>query len=271
MEFSGLLLAIVIGLSLGLVGGGGSILTVPVLVYIMGIPPMDATFYSLFIVGMTAMLGAFEYYKKDLIDLKAGLAFTLPSIITVFITRKYILPAIPDHIIHFRNLDVNKSVLIMILFAVLMIFASLSMIGQKKTFIRLGKKQEDAKFNYSVIFLEGVVVGILTGILGVGGGFFIIPALVLFGKLPMKMAVGTSLMIIAANSLIGFATDLVTSTHINWTFLLSFSCFAFAGMLLGTHLSGFVDSNKLKSVFGWLTLFMGAFILTKELIIKMII
>ncbi|MBC7451943.1 MAG: sulfite exporter TauE/SafE family protein [Cytophagales bacterium] len=271
MELAGLLLAVLIGLSLGLVGGGGSILTVPVLVYIIGIPPMDATFYSLFIVGMTAMLGAFEYYKKNLINLKAGLAFTLPSIISVFITRRYILTTIPNHILNVGNFELTKNILIMILFAVLMVFASLSMIGQKKTFIRLGKKQEDATFNYSFIFLEGIVVGLFTGILGVGGGFFIIPALVLFGKLPMKMAVGTSLMIIAFNSMVGFATDLVTSTHINWTFLLSFSCFAFAGMLLGTHLSEYIDNNKLKSAFGWLTLFMGAFILTKELIIRMII
>jgi uncharacterized membrane protein YfcA len=261
-------LAIAIGLSLGLIGGGGSILTLPVLVYLIGLDPMKATSYSLFIVGMTALIGATEYLKKGLIDIKAGFIFAIPSFIAVIFSRKYLLPSIPEHITNIGSFEVTKGTLIMILFAVLMVFASVSMIRQRKMVMKLIKESEGIDFNYPLIFIEGIIVGILTGVLGAGGGFLIIPALVLFTGIPMKTAVGTSLMIIACNSLVGFTTDLMKSPMIDWPVLLSFSCFAFAGILLGTYLSGYINNNKLKPAFGWFTLAMGIFIMIKELIVN---
>lgn len=269
MEVTGLLLAILIGLSLGLVGGGGSILTVPVLVYILHINPILATTYSLFIVGATALLGAADYFRNKQIDLKAALFFSLPSFTAVFFTRKILIPSIPEKLFMVGHFVLTKDMLVMLLFASLMLFASTSMIRQQRIFIKLrNKKGEEKGFNYPLIFIEGIIVGVLTGLVGAGGGFLIVPALVLFAGLPMKRAIGTSLLIIAINSLIGFSGDLLRGIDINWTLILSFSCIAFAGILLGSYLSKFVEGGKLKPAFGWFTLLMGAFIIVKEIFLK---
>jgi uncharacterized membrane protein YfcA len=268
MELLGLAMAVLIGLSLGLIGGGGSILTVPVLVYVIGINPVRAITYSLFIVGMTALVGAVDYYRKNLVDLKAALAFTIPSFTAVFLTRKWILPLIPNSLFSLGDFVFTKDILIMVTFAFLMLFSAFSMIRQKKQYIKLSRKSEESTFSYPFIFMEGVVVGVLTGFVGAGGGFLIIPALVLFAGLPMKMAIGTSLFIIAINSLIGFSTDLIIGIDLDWRFLVSFSCLAFAGILVGAYFSKRIESSKLKPGFGWFILAMGAFIILKELIIR---
>jgi len=268
MELAGLAMAILIGLSLGLIGGGGSILTVPVLVYIIGLNPERAITYSLFIVGMTALVGAIDYYRKKLIDLKAAIIFAIPSFASVFSTRHWILPGIPHSLFQVGTFTFTKEIMIMIAFACLMLFSSFSMIRQKQQFKKLTRKSEENNLSYPFIFMEGTIVGILTGLVGAGGGFLIIPALVLFAGLSMKMAIGTSLLIIAINSLIGFSTDLVTGVSMDWWFLISFSCFAFAGILIGTFLSRKIEGSKLKPAFGWFTLAMGAFIIIKELLLR---
>lgn len=268
MELLGLTLAVLIGLSLGLIGGGGSILTVPVLVYVVGINPIHSITYSLFIVGMTALIGTFDYYRKNLVDLQASITFVIPSFTSVFLTRKFILPFIPDTLFKIGSFAFTKSIFIMVAFACLMLFSGFSMIRQKRQFKKLSRKSEQSKFNYPFIFLEGIVVGVLTGFVGAGGGFLIIPALVLFAGLSMKMAIGTSLFIIAINSLIGFSTDLIKGINIDWMFLISFSCFAFAGILIGAYLSKCIEGSKLKPAFGWFTLAMGAFIILKELFLS---
>ena len=202
MILLGYLASIVIGISLGLIGGGGSILTVPVLVYLFKIEPMLATAYSLFIVGTSSLVGAYPKYKQGSINLKTAIVFGAPSIVAVFATRKFIVPAIPEEVFSLGEFMVTKSVLMMLLFAVLMVAASVSMILDKKSHSE--EKEIEQVFNYPLIIIEGSVVGVLTGLVGAGGGFLIIPALVMLSKLPMKMAVGTSLLIIAAKSLIGF-------------------------------------------------------------------
>lgn len=265
MEIIGYLASVLIGVALGLIGGGGSILTVPVLVYLMGVDAVAATAYSLFIVGATSAVGSIQYFRKGLVNVKTAVVFGIPSIIAVFLTRAYIVPAIPKELMTIGSFVVTKSILMMLLFAVLMIAASYSMIKKSK------KVEEDANskqtFNYPVILIEGMVVGVLTGLVGAGGGFLIIPALVVLSKLPMKEAVGTSLVIIAAKSLIGFFGE-SAETAINWQLILMVTAFAVVGIFIGTYLSKKIDGAKLKPAFGWFVLVMGIYIIIKETILK---
>ena len=263
IAITGFAAAILIGISLGLIGGGGSILTVPVLVYILGVNPVLATAYSLFVVGSTSLVGAVTYMKKGLMNYKTAIVFAIPSFIAVFLTRKFLVPALPDPLFSIGEFLITKSSGIMVFFAFIMLFAAYSMIREKK-----GEDQEDqekVKFNFPMIALEGSVVGLITGIVGAGGGFLIIPALVLLAKLPMKMAVGTSLLIIAAKSLIGFLGDLSTQT-IDWPLLIMFTVLSIVGIFIGSALSKKINERVLKTGFGWFVLTMGIFIITKELL-----
>ena len=263
MEIIGYIASLVIGISLGLIGGGGAILTVPVLVYLFRVQPVVATAYSLFIVGSTSLVGSFPKYKGGEINLKTALIFGIPSIAAVFATRAFIVPAIPSELFTLGGIVVTKSLLMMILFAVLMVFASVSMIrDKKKTEVQEATEQ---KFNYPLILAEGLVVGTLTGLVGAGGGFLIIPALVLLSKLPMKQAVGTSLLIIAAKSLIGFTGDL-SNEVMDWSLLLTVTGLAIAGIFIGNLLSKKISADSLKKGFGWFVLVMGIYIIVKELL-----
>ena len=203
--------------------------------------------------------------KQKLVNYQAALVFAIPSFITVFLTRKYLVPAIPDPILTFNGFQISKNVGIMVLFAIIMLAASYSMIKNKKK--STTSQEQELEFNYLMIALEGSVVGLLTGVVGAGGGFLIIPALVLFAKLPMKSAVGTSLLIIAAKSLIGFLGDL-SNLDVDWPFLLEFTGLSILGIFVGSYLSRFISGEKLKRVFGWFVLVMGAFIIIKELVLK---
>lgn len=265
MEIAGFIASIFIGISLGLIGGGGSILTVPVLVYLFAVDAVLATAYSLFIVGTTSVVGSFSYFKKGLVNIKTAIVFGIPSIVSVFLTRAYIIPAIPDEIFSIGSFMVTKSILLMLLFAVLMIFASYSMIKKSKNTEE--EKVQKQQFNYPLILIEGTVVGVLTGLVGAGGGFLIIPALVVLSKLPMKEAVGTSLVIIAVKSLIGFFGE-SGETIIDWIFLAKITAFAIVGIFIGMALSKKIDGSKLKPAFGWFVLVMGIYILIKETLLK---
>jgi len=265
MEVIGYIASIAIGVSLGLIGGGGSILTVPVLVYLFLVDAVAATAYSLFIVGLTSAVGSLNYFKNGLVNVQTAVIFGIPSIISVFLTRAYIVPAIPKEIFTVGGFVVTKSILIMLLFAVLMIAASYTMI--KKEEKKPAVKDEKQSFNYPIIVLEGLIVGVLTGLVGAGGGFLIIPALVILSKLPMKEAVGTSLAIIAAKSLIGFFGE-SKETVIDWQLLLSVSAFAILGIFIGTMLSKKIEGAKLKPAFGWFVLVMGIYVIAKETFLK---
>ena len=264
MIAAGYIASLLIGLSLGLIGGGGSILTVPVLVYLFGIDPVLATAYSLFIVGATSLVGAFPKYKNGEINLKTAIIFGIPSIIAVYATRAFIVPAIPTEVLTIGSFVVTKAILTMMIFAVLMIFASVSMINENNNH---QTETGEQAFNYPMILLEGTIVGIFTGLVGAGGGFLIIPALVIFSKIPMKQAVGTSLLIIAAKSLVGFTGDLGKQT-MDWQLLISVTIIAIIGIFIGNMLAKKVSANSLKKGFGWFVLVMGIYILIKELFLK---
>lgn len=254
--------ALLIGLVLGLIGGGGSILTVPVFVYVMGISPVTATAYSLFVVGASAAVGAVQNARQGMIDFRTGIVFAAPALLTVYLTRKFVVPAIPEHLFNVGSFEVTRNVGIMIFFAIIMLLASISMIRGRKD--KDGEEGE-VHYNYPMIILEGVVVGFLTGIVGAGGGFLIIPALVLLANLPMKKAVATSLMIIAIKSLIGFLGD-IQNMAIDWGFLTLFTAFSIVGIFVGIYLTRFIDGSKLKKGFGWFVLVMGVYIVIKELL-----
>lgn len=262
MEILGYIGAVFMGLSLGLIGGGGSILTVPILVYLFSVDAVLATAYSLFIVGLTSLVGSFSHTRMGNIHWRTAIVFGIPSILAVYATRAWLVPAIPDPIIATSSFVVSKPMGILILFALLMVAAAYSMIRKGRPSVAV---EGEVRFNYPLIFLEGIVVGTLTGIVGAGGGFLIIPALVLLAKLPMKQAVGTSLIIIAAKSLIGFTGDLKGDTVIDWSFLLVFSAVAIGGILLGSFLSKHVPNEKLKPAFGYFVLVMGIYIIGREL------
>jgi len=250
------------GLSLGLIGGGGSILTVPILVYLFSVDAVLATAYSLFVVGLTSLIGSFSHMRLGNIHWRTAIVFGIPSIISVYLTRAYVVPAIPDPVFHLGNAAVSKAHAILLLFAVIMLLASYSMIRKR---VVMENEEAEPRYNYPLILLEGIVVGAVTGLVGAGGGFLIIPALVLLAKLPMKQAVGTSLIIIAAKSLIGFTGDLKGNQVIDWRFLLIFSLIAMVGIIAGSMLSRNISNEKLKPAFGWFVLVMGVYIIAKEM------
>lgn len=263
LQLAGFGASILIGVSLGLIGGGGSILTVPVLVYLLGVNPLMSTTYSLFVVGTTSLVGSFNYMRQHQINYKAAAIFSIPSFLAVYLTRRFIVPSVPDPVFSTPTFVLSKSMAIMIFFALIMLVASMSMILDKSH-----KDQHpsgELHFNLPVIALDGILVGILTGIVGAGGGFLIIPALVLMVRLPMKMAVGTSLLIIAANTLIGFWGG-TANLHIDWPFLIKFTTLSVIGIMLGTFLSKYVPGEKLKKAFGWFVLLMGIYIISREVL-----
>jgi len=259
MELIGYLSAILIGLILGLLGGGGSILSIPILVYLFQMDAVMASAYSLFIVGVTSLVGAIPKYKEHLVSIRTGLLFGIPSIISIFVARNWIVPAIPEVVLAFDSFVLTKRILLLGLFAVLMILASYSMIRDKKEI-----QNDERQFRTFLVIVEGTLIGLLTGIVGAGGGFLIIPALVLLTGLPFKTAVGTSLFIIAINSLTGFLGD-VLNYPMNWKFLITLTALAVIGVLVGNQFARKIPSTKLRKAFGWFILLMGVWILFKEL------
>ena len=258
MEILGYVGALFIGLVLGLTGGGGSILTVPILVYLMSINPVTATAYSLFIVGTTSTFGAIQNYRKNLVDIKNGFIFAIPSFIAVYLTRKYIVPEIPKVIIESPIL-ITKDTFLMLFFAVIMVFGALSVLKKKTQ-----NTNNEEKRNLILIGIQTFTIGIIIGLVGAGGGFLIIPSLILFAKLPMRKAVGTSLFIIAMNSLVGFIGD-VQNLEIDWLFLLTFSVISVVGIFIGMYLTKYTNESQLKKIFAYFVLVMAAIILLKEM------
>ena len=264
MEIAGYIASLFIGLSLGLIGGGGSILTVPVLVYLFGISPVLSTSYSLFVVGSTSLVGAFNNYRKGFVQIKTAFLFGLTSITTVFLTRKFLIPAIPKTFGKIGSVEITEAIVTMVLFAILMVIAAIAMI-KSKTIAVNETTPEHKKINLLKLSTYGIVIGLATGLLGAGGGFLLIPTLVLLVKLPMKEAVGTSLFIIALNSLIGFTGDL-GHFFIDWFFLFKVTCIAITGIFIGGFISKKIPGDKLKKGFGWFVLAMGIYIIIKEVL-----
>lgn len=260
MEIAGYIFAVVIGLILGLIGGGGSILSVPVLVYLFGFDAITATSYSLFIVGITSLVGTLSNIKSKQINFKTALLFGIPSIFSVILVRRFLLPLIPDPIFSVEGFALSKDKFLLVLFAILMLWSSIKMISPRPI-NHLTMKEP----NHTKVLLQGLFVGAITGLIGAGGGFLIIPALVLLLGLEMKQAIATSLFIITLNSLIGFFSA-TAMTSVDWQFLGKFSGLAISGILIGTQIAKTIDGRKLKPAFGVFVLLIGVYIIIKELV-----
>lgn len=258
-EYLPYLSALLVGFVMGLLGGGGSILTIPIFVYLFGIAPIVATAYSLFVVGATATVGAIKNFRNKKINLRVGLLFGIPSFLGTYLTRRYILPNLPDQLFSIGNLYISKDLFIMILFAIMMMSASISMIrGRKKS------SGDKPKAKASTVILLGLIIGLITGFIGAGGGFIIVPALIFLAHLDIKIAIGTSLFIIMMKSFIGFLGDLQIAT-MDWEFLITFSLLAAIGILIGVRVAKKIKAANLKKIFGWFILVVGFYVIYKEI------
>jgi hypothetical protein len=266
VEAFGYLSALVIGISLGLIGGGGSIIAVPVLAYLFSVNEKVATAYSLFIVGASSLVGGFKQHLKGYVDWKTAIIFGIPAIVGVTLVRHYVVPALPDILFNINDFEFTRRMGMFGLFAVLMIPAAFSMLKKPKE--KEQKSDDTVKYNYSLILIEGLLVGGITGMIGAGGGFLIIPALVILANIDMKVAVGTSLVIIAFKSLIGFFLGDALTMDIDWAFLAVFTGISLVGIFIGSNLSNFIDGAKLKKGFGYFIFVMAIFIFYMEFFVK---
>lgn len=263
MEIVGYIAFILVGLTLGLIGGGGSILAVPILVYLFGYSADIATSYSLVLVGFVSLLGALAYHKEGLINYRIAIIFSIPSFIGVFLVRKFLLPSIPMEMA-INQISFTKDQLILGVFSIVMILASISMIRGRKE-IPESQQSELQNPNFLLVGFEGLLVGGLTGFVGAGGGFLIIPALVVLTKISMKSAIATSLLIISAKSLLGFLGD-IGNLPIDWITITILLLLAASGLYIGKALNKKIDGNKLKKGFGYFVLLMGFYIVGKSIL-----
>ena len=279
MELSlifGYALAIVVGLLLGLLGGGGSILALPIFVYLFGINPILATTYSLFVIGVSSLFGTFKCVKSNSINYNALIYFGFSSVISVLLTRMYLIDLIPDSIFIF-GLELSKGKVVLIFFSLIMLGAGYSMIFVDNQKIDDTKNEiENCETNDKVIgnskiknifslSFQGLIDGAITGIVGAGGGFLIVPALVFISKLDIRIAISTSLAIISLKTIIGFLGSLNKSPNIDYIFLSVFTFLAILGMIVGIKLSKKINPNALKKYFGIFVIICAIYILLKEL------
>ncbi|MFI2743173.1 sulfite exporter TauE/SafE family protein [Zhouia sp. PK063] len=268
LHILGYLGALLIGLSLGLIGGGGSILAVPVLAYLFAVNEQVATAYSLFIVGSSSLLGGIKQHLKGFVQWKTAFLFGVPAIFSVTIVRHLLIPALPENLFSVGDFVVTRRLAMFGLFALLMIPAAISMLKTCKNEKVKSHLESPSFAQLALLAFEGLVIGFITGFIGAGGGFLIIPALVMLAKLEMKEAVGTSLIIIALNSLVGFFLGDVFTIAIDWFFLIRFTALSYVGIFLGSYLGNFIDGKRLKKAFGYFIIVMAAFIFYMELVVK---
>ncbi len=259
----GFFLAVLMGLILGFIGSGGSMLTVPILVYLFGLTPFVATGYSLLVVGSTAAVGTFSYWQRGLIRVRDTFIFVLPSTIMILVTRRFIVPSIPDPMFRINGFMLAKGTFIMTLFALLMLLAGWLMLKPVDFKKKKHLEYKPGSHPMKLVFGSGAV-GVLAGLVGAGGGFLIIPVLITWFNLSMKEAIGTSLAVIMVNSLIGFQGDLLAGIYMDWSILGPFLGLAISGMLLGIKLNQYADGQHLKQWFGFFMLFLAGIIFLGE-------
>ncbi|WP_312337904.1 sulfite exporter TauE/SafE family protein [Sphingobacterium sp.] len=260
---AGFLLAVLVGLSMGLMGSGGSILTLPIFVYIFHIEPQFALDYSLFSIGVLALVGSISPLKKHEIDLKTTAIFLIPSLVSVYLTKRYLLVAIPE-LFQVEGIEISRNHIIMLLFSIVILISATAM-------VRGGKQVHISPFVGGLgqilkIILVGLLVGIMTGLVGAGGGFIIVPALVLLLGIPLKHAIATSLFIIGLNASFGLIANYHFLEHMNWVILTTFTLITLIGLQIGSKWKDKLDAAKLKNIFGYFLISIGILIFVFEII-----
>ena len=253
--------SLTIGFSLGLIGAGGSILTIPVFVYILKVDPLASSIYSMFVVGISSAAGGIKSMMNKLVDFKVTLVFGIPSVFGVLIARTWIFPYIPDELLTLGGFVLSKKTGFMLCISVLMFLAGFRML--KSSSRQKSGSDLEEEIRTAFILIQGLLVGLLTGLLGMGGGFLIVPALYFWAKLPMKTAVGTALLIIAINSLTSFMISF-PSAVIDWYLLFKFSAGSVLGIMIGVKLAENVSGDSLKIIFGWFVLVISLYIVLKQ-------
>lgn len=239
------ILAVVVGVSLGLLGGGGSILTVPLLVYVAGQDPKTAIATSLLVVGVTAATGAISHARAGRVHWRTGLVFGAAGMAGAYAGGR--IGSLVD------------GTILLVAFAVMMAVTAVAMLRDRPP------PEADATGQMAIwkVLLEGVVVGLVTGLVGAGGGFLVVPALVLFGGVPMHVAVGTSLVVIAMKSGAGLLGYLQGVTF-DWPLALAVTAAAVVGSVIGGRLVDHVSQERLRTGFGWFVAVMAVFVLVQE-------
>lgn len=246
---------------MGLTGAGGSILSVPVFTYLAKIDVVTATAYSLFVVGLTAFAGTLTHLKRKTLRIKEGLYYGIPSVISIILTREYFVQHLPEIFVKFNGYEITKQNFLMGLFSIFMIAAGLSMIKEKK----IAVEENNPEINLLSLSLQGLLLGVVMGLLGAGGGFLIVPALVQIAKMPIKSAIATSMMIISVNAFSGFFGS-IQFVEINWGFLISFGALMVAGVIAGSIFSTKINAKILKPAFGYFIILISILIIYKEFI-----
>ena len=247
-----------------MLGGGGALLSIPVLVYLFHIEPALATSYSLSLIGVTAISGAYQNIRKKLIDYNAALYYGVPSVISVYAVRRWVMPNLPKVIFTFGDFTVDKNLFILIILAAVMLVAAYKMITTpNKT-----EEEPEHEVNHARLAFFAVFIGAFLGLVGAGGGFLMVPALMYFANVHTKKAIGTSLLLVAVNSFIGFIGDMRSHVQIEWPFFFTFLFFSFTGVFIGNYMDNYIQGNKLKKAFGWFILITAVFIVVKELSVR---
>ena len=263
IEVFGYIGALFIGLIMGILGGGGSILAVPILAYIFHLDEKTATAYSLFIVGSTGLVGGIKQTFNKMIDWKTAMIFGLPAVVGITLTRAFVVPALPHILFNIDTFEFTRRMAMFGLFGLLMILAATSMLSKSKE-----RKVRNSTGSFNPLILsEGFFIGALTGLVGAGGGFLIVPALMVIANLDMKRASATSLVIIAINSLTGFFLGDALKITIDWNFLSVFVGIAMIGIIIGTYINHLLPVSLLKRSFAYFIILMAIFIFIEEFII----
>ena len=244
----GYVLSFFTGIVINLLGGGGSIMTVPILVYLFSVDPYLATSYSMFLVGLSSWLATIDNAKKKMIIYKLAFVFALPDLIVTYLIRKFLLPILPNVIFTYDNITLTKQSSIMLIFASLMMVASVNSLRSKKEPSTI----RPTEFNYPLIIIQGMLVGLVTGLVGAGGGFLIIPAFVIASKVPMNIAIYTSSLVIAISTTIGFIGDFNPQIDINWKFLLIYTAITISGVFAINPFKKKIGNHALRKTFGYL-------------------
>ena len=255
IEILGYVFFILAGLFFGLFGSGGSIIIIPILVYIFKLPIYEATTYSLLLVFLISLFGTIKHIKQRNLHIQKINFFIISTLIFTSISRVFLFPEIPEKIVF---LNVSKDSFLMILFSIVIFFSGASLL--RKTFFSI-----TSNFKIGLICI-GILIGLLTGLLGIGGGFIIVPALVLFARMNMKRAASTALFIIMLNTLLAIILEIsIFNFQFNWLFILFLLISALIGITIGIGLLNKIEVNRIKKMFSFSLLLLSLLIFCIEL------